>query len=113
MLELHAESKLTGGFSNYYLVRVEYPQRQEQPPYQAECEDIIRALGMDFDEGSLFKELWRSANARRGNGKPGHSAVYGAEKMVHYATRILNRVKQEAEKIKSTRYDSPDAGAPR
>lgn len=88
--------KLTGGFVNYYLVQVEHPQREEQPPYQAECEDIIQALGMNFDEGCAFKALWRSANARRGNSKPDHKMLYDAEKIVHYAKRNLNRVKQES-----------------
>lgn len=80
---------LTGGRTNYYLVQVLYPQREEQPPYQAECEDIISAIGMTFDEACIFKALWRSANARNGNGKPGGDAIYDAEKMVRYAQRVL------------------------
>ena len=83
--------ELTGGKVNYYLVQVEAPQREEQPPYQAECEDIIQALGMTFDEGCLFKALWRNANARKNNGKPGQTAKYDAEKKVHYANRILKK----------------------
>ena len=93
---MKADNKLTGGFSNYYLVHVEHPQRPEQPPYTAECEDIIEALGMNFDEGNIFKELWRSCNAHKNNGKPGHKALYGAEKMVHYSKRILRRKQREA-----------------
>lgn len=80
-----------GGFTNYYLVRVDHPQREEQQPYQAECEDIIEALELTFDEGNIFKEIWRSANARKGNGKPGNTAMRGAEKIVHYAGRIYRR----------------------
>lgn len=83
------DTKLTGGRTNYYLVRVEHPQREDQPPYQAECEDIIRALGMTFDEGCEFKAIWRTAAARKGNGKPGQQAVYDAEKRVHYAQASL------------------------
>lgn len=90
--------KLTGSFTNYYLVTVKYPQRTTQPPYQAECEDIITALGMTFDQGCEFKALWRTASAALGNGKPGRSyldqAIYDAEKRIHYATRDLNRLKQ-------------------
>lgn len=85
------QQELTGGRTNYYLVRVEHPQREEQPPYQAECEDIIDALNLTFDEANIFKEIWRSANARQMNGKPGHSALYGAQKIVHYAKRILRK----------------------
>lgn len=90
-----ADNVLTGGFSNYYLVNVENPQRAEQPPYQAECEDIIEALGLNFDEGNIIKEIWRSANARKNNGKPNHKALYGAEKLVHYSNRIHRRLKRE------------------
>lgn len=82
-------TKLSGGLNNYYVVQVKNPQRKEQEPYQAECEDIIQALGMTFDEGCAFKALWRNAAARMGNGKPGNTAVYDCEKLVHYATRIL------------------------
>jgi hypothetical protein len=94
-----SDAKLTGGKVNYYLCRVDNPQRKEQAPYQAECEDIIRALGMDFDEGCEFKALWRTAAARQGNGKPGRSqtdqAIYDAEKRVHYANRSLRHYQFE------------------
>lgn len=83
------KKSLTGGRVNYYLATVSKPQREGQPPYTAECEDIIQALGMTFDEGCIFKALWRSAAARKGYGKPEHKAVYDAEKMVHYANRVL------------------------
>jgi len=85
---------LTGGRVNYYLARISSPQREDQPAYQAECEDIIQALGMTFDEGCLFKALWRTAAARLGNGKPGQKVRYDAEKMVHYAGRILKQTPQ-------------------
>lgn len=84
-------AKLSGGLNNWYVVAVKNPQRKEQEPYQAECEDIIQALGMTFDEGCAFKALWRNAAARMGNGKPGNTAVYDAEKLVHYANRILSK----------------------
>ena len=84
-------SELSGGFNNYYLVMVEDPQREEQKPYQAECEDIIRALNMTFDEGCEFKAIWRTAAARQGNGKLGHKAKYDAQKRVHYAKASLRQ----------------------
>lgn len=89
-------AKITGGRTNYYLVRIEHPQREDQPAYTAECEDIIEALELNPDEANIFKEIWRSANARKANGKPGHTALYGAEKIVHYAGRILRRLKRQA-----------------
>lgn len=84
-----------GGLNSYYLVYVAHPQREEQPPYQAECEDIIEALGMNFDEGNVFKEIWRSCNARMGNGKPGNTELRAAEKIYHYASRILRRAQRK------------------
>lgn len=88
--------QLTGGKVNYYLVKVEHPQRIEQAAYQAECEDIIRALNMTFDEGCEFKAIWRTAAARLGNGKPGQAAQYDAEKRVHYATACLLQYQRTA-----------------
>lgn len=84
-----------GGRNNYYLVLVTDPQREDVKPYQAECEDIIEALELNFDEANIFKELWRGANARKNNGKPGHTALYGAQKIAHYAGRILRRFQRQ------------------
>lgn len=85
------KDQLTGGLTNYYLAMVQYPQREEQPPYQAECEDLIEVLQLNPDEANIFKEIWRGANARLDNGKPGHTPLYGAQKIYHYAGRILRR----------------------
>jgi hypothetical protein len=85
---------LTGGRVNYYKAEVCFPQREDQAPYTAECEDIIEVLELNPDEANIFKEIWRSANARKGNGKPGHTAIYGAEKIHHYAERILRRARR-------------------
>ena len=87
---------LTGGRVNYYLAPVAHPQREEQPPYVAECEDITHALQMTPEEFCEFKAIWRTAAARLNNGKPGHSALYDAEKRVHYAGRSLRHLKNLA-----------------
>jgi hypothetical protein len=89
------QNRASGGFNNYYLCPVDHPQRAEQVPYVAECEDLIESLALTPDEANIFKEIWRSANARQGNGKPGHRALYGAEKLVHYAARILRKMQRE------------------
>lgn len=91
------ESKLTGGRVSYYLAPVAHPQREEQPPYVAECEDIIEALDMDFNEACEFKAIWRTAAARLGNGKPGQKALYDAEKRLHYAGRSVKKLRIEAD----------------
>lgn len=81
------DHQLTGGDVNYYLVDVPRPKRLE--PYRAECEDIIEALGMNFAEGCAFKAIWRKAAARNGNGKPGNTALYDAEKIAYYGSRLV------------------------
>ena len=91
--------ELSGGLVNYYLVHVKHPQRPEQAPYQAECEDIIRALNMTFDEGCEFKAIWRTAAARIGNGKPNQKAKYDAEKRVHYALASLRQLQIKEESV--------------
>lgn len=92
VLKIQAETTLQAGRTNYYLVWVEHPQREDQAPYRAECEDLIEALGLTFDEGNIFKEIWRTANARKGNGKPGQDDLRAGQKIVHYAKRILRKV---------------------
>lgn len=84
------EPKLTGGKVNYYLADVPHPRRGG-PPYRVECGDLIDALQLTFEEGTLLKALFRSANARLGNGKPDGLTVYDAEKMVYSATEVLRQ----------------------
>lgn len=84
-----AEQKLHGGKVNYYLAPVERPRRASQEPYTPECEDIIASLNLTFDEACIFKEIWRTANARLNNGKVGHTPLYGRQKIYHYACEML------------------------
>lgn len=86
-----------GGLTNYYLVNVKHPQREEHQSYIAECEDIIEALELNFDEANIFKEIWRTANARKGNAKQGQNDIRAAEKIYHYAGRILKRAVRSIE----------------
>lgn len=101
-------SEKSGGPVSYYLVQVSNPN-QGTEPYQAECGDIIEALGMDFNEGCEFKALWRSAAARTlGKMKSGGDAVYDSEKRVFYAQRSLSmlRHKQDLEPITTPEQDA-------
>jgi hypothetical protein len=80
----------SGGPVSYYLVQVSNPN-QGNERYQAECGDIIEALGMNFNEGCAFKALWRSAAARTLNvHKKGGDTKYDAEKVIFYGKRILS-----------------------
>ena len=94
-LPLQSEES-SGLLVNYYLIEVKHPQRPEQPPYQAECEDLIDAAEMTFDEANIFKEIWRTARARQGMKKAGNTPLRAAQKMVHYSGRILRKAQREA-----------------
>ena len=83
-------TEFSGNNVNYYLVDIKDPKRLA--PYQAECEDIIEALGMTFAEGCAFKAIWRSCAARTlGLAKKGQDphGIYDAEKVAYYAKRML------------------------
>lgn len=93
-LEPYVEAKeLTGDSSAYYSVVVSKPTDPNKEKYSAECNDIIEALNMTFAEGNAFKAIWRTAAARQGNGKPGHTAKYDAEKVVFFGQRMLAQAK--------------------
>lgn len=87
--------KNSGAHATYYCTTIHRP-KSGGAAYMAECQDIIEALGMDFNEGNAFKALWRRAAARLGNVKKGNEdPLYDAQKIQFYGTRIL---KQEENK---------------
>lgn len=79
---------LTGGSVGYYRARVSSPTSGGDA-YIVECNDIIEALGMNYAEGNVLKALWRLAALRKGQGKPGNTSKYDAEKIKFFADRIL------------------------
>lgn len=79
----------SGGDNDYWLLHIAQPKRKELKPYTVECEDIIEAFEMTFQEGEAFKALWRKCNARLGNGKPGDTPLRNAEKVAHFGQRML------------------------
>lgn len=83
---------LTGDKSDYYLIDVPRPARGG-PAIRVECLDVIEALGLTFNEGEAFKAIWRGAAARKGNGKPGATALYDAEKVAFYGGRMVAQAK--------------------
>ena len=85
-------SDLTGGSSNYYKLHIEHPMGDKEP-FDVECNEIIEALNMNFAEGNAFKALWRRAAARLGNGKPGTSSLYDAEKVEFFGARLVEQSK--------------------
>lgn len=86
------EGEYTGGSSSYYTVEVKNPTTPGNPPYTAECNDIIEALQMDFAEGNAFKAIWRSCAARLGKKKLGYKdSKYDWEKIKFFAERKLKQ----------------------
>lgn len=81
----------TGGSSSYYSVDITNPTTEGRPPYTAECNDIIEALGMNYAEGNAFKAIWRRAAARTlGLTKKGYDdGLYDAEKVEFFGKRLV------------------------
>lgn len=77
----------SGGDNDYWLLEIKDPKRLD--PYTVECEDIIEAFEMTFQEGEAFKAIWRKCGQRMGNGKPGNTALRDAEKAAHFGNRML------------------------
>ena len=85
----HADEVInsSGTDNNYWLLNIRNPKRLS--PYNVECEDIIEAMNMSFQEGEAFKAIWRKAGQRMGNGKPGNTALRDAEKVAHFGRRMV------------------------
>lgn len=86
----------TGGSVDYYKVPVNNPTTDNNPPYVAECNDIIEALGMNYAEGNAFKALWRKAAQRNlGLKKAGSKddGLYDAEKVEFFGARLVAQAK--------------------
>lgn len=96
----------SGSHCEYYYCPVTHPRNPGQKSaYVANCEDIIQALGMTFDEGCEFKSLWRRARARQGFVKAESSAVRDAAKALHYAERVFEFESRKAEAMTPSLYD--------
>lgn len=77
----------SGGDNDYWLLHIPNPKRLE--PYTVECEDIIEAMEMTFQEGEAFKALFRKCKIRMGDGKPGDSELRCSEKVQHFGARMV------------------------
>jgi len=86
----------SGTDNNYWLLNIKESKRCGS--YQCECEDIIEAMNMTFQEGEAFKAIWRKAGQRIGNGKPGNNALRDAEKVAHFGQRMVAMEQRNEEK---------------
>jgi hypothetical protein len=103
----------TGNSVTYYTVAIKQPTTPGSPPYNAECNDIIEALGMNFAEGNAFKALWRMAAARMGKQKEGYKdGVYDAEKVVFFGQRLVEQYKGKQNVLSPVNSPSPGSYIP-
>ncbi len=84
--EDHTEEH-TGGSSSYYDLKV--------GDTTIKCLDIIEGLGMSYNEGNIFKAVWRIAAAKQGKTKKGNNMHYDAEKIVFFGDRLVEEHKEE------------------
>lgn len=83
----------TGGSSSYYMITIANPTTLTDP-YDAECNDIIEALQMNYAEGNAFKAIWRRCAARLGKQKKGYdNGLYDAEKIKFFGERLIEQSK--------------------
>lgn len=87
----------TGGSVSYYRVKVAKPTSKDLRPYEAECNDIIEALQLNYAEGNALKAIWRMAAARMGKMKKGYTdGLYDAEKVEFFGARLVAQNKASA-----------------
>lgn len=75
----------TGGSSSYYDIEI--------GGTTVKCLDIIEALGMTYNEGNIFKAVWRIAAAKKGKKKKGNNFYYDSEKIVFFGERLMEEHK--------------------
>lgn len=111
---MKTNDEYTGGSTTYYQVDITHPSNEQAQPYTAECQDIIDALGMTFNEGNAFKALWRRCAARTlGKSKRGYTdGLYDAEKVVFYGERLvqLEQLQRKADGVDQGELLLPPAG---
>ena len=78
----------SGDSCDYYKAQVDNPISIDEP-YIAECYDLIKALNLTWEEANIFKEIWRTGNARNGNGKKGNTDLRAAQKIKFFAKQNL------------------------
>lgn len=83
----------SGGSCSYYETNV-YSVALDTTQ-KVECKDVMTALQLTHDEMNIFKEVWRSAAARLGKQKEGHTALRGAHKIKFFADENLARAKRQ------------------
>ena len=77
----------TGGSSSYYDLQT--------GDTTIKCLDIIEGLNMSYNEGNIFKAVWRIAAAKQGKTKKGNNMYYDSEKIVFFGERLLEEHKED------------------
>ena len=80
-VDVPATEEHTGGSSSYYDIEID--------GNTIRCLDLIEALDMSYNEGNIFKAVWRIAAAKQGKTKKGNNMHYDAEKIVFFGERLV------------------------
>lgn len=81
----------SGGSCDYY--KLEAYSVNLGKTQTVECKDIMHELSLNHAEMNMFKEIWRTAAARKGKKKKGHTPLRGAEKIKFFADENLELIK--------------------
>ena len=82
----------SGANGNYYRCTVlSKTTLDDRGSYDAEANDIIETLEMNFAEANAFKAVWRKAAARLGNGKANNNPLYDAQKIRWSGERLISQ----------------------
>jgi hypothetical protein len=89
MTETKVKPEYTGGSSSYYDLVLEGElidgkQRVKTVKVKISCNQIIKALAMNYAQGNVFKAVWRICASKLGMKKRGHNTHYDAEKIVFF-----------------------------
>lgn len=88
--------ELTGGAVSYYSTAIPKELVKEfESHVVVDAESIINSLKLNWSEANIMKELFRTANGRKGMGKKNHTELYGAEKIEYYGIKNLANIKRE------------------
>lgn len=88
--------ELTGGAVSYYSTAIPRELVDEYESHVViDAESVINSLQLNWSEANIMKELFRTANGRKGKGKKNHTELYGAEKIQYYGTKNLANIKRE------------------
>lgn len=84
----------TGGSSSYYDIEVNAltcGERRRTVKVTISCNEIMKALCMNYAQGNIFKAVWRICAAKLGKTKKGNNTFYDAEKIHFFSKDVMEQ----------------------